>query len=693
MRAQSRRECALFLFAAFVWVGSSATKLPAQQPTLPSNWQSLGPVDFAKAVAPFYDVDAGTLFVSTIDDDAVRSQAVTLVAGIDFSNSQLGYPVLDFLDMLANPKLADSDQRRIRNGLLARQDDWTGRPYSEFHAKRSLMYRLKLPAQLWIQDGTRWAQAGGQLSAVPPQNLSEAYLYFAATPPQQIGGTFSVAWQGQLNPPQTGAYTFSVSPINVNDQGGQYPVQVSLSVSVGGNVILTATAQQWTRSSAAINLTAGQAAALAVTYSVQVGRRLPSRALHATLSWQGPGVANSIVPASAFTLPDGSAPGLQTTYTWTDRGGPQQTLTRTEPTIDAAWTSPPIWLLADPGPATQAGASLVQTVSASTYVSQFTNLTPPVRMRQFFGVFRDPDGTAQILNTSQRNGFLGLIQSQPTLLDPINPNRFAPFFGSYRMGNPEAALQLFGTWATRHADICCGLPTGGQFEDDSRGGYRRLAVYVAEQMPVQARELEHQFLVTPDGRCCLPVAYTLAYSYLAHDKLADWTQLLYTRLQDQTLSGDLRVNWLLARAFAQEIRQAQPGLSLNSLVYTRVMDGQGFINQAIQAAQSADVKLRSTLELAGRLASTGQFDAATGLLQPLTNSATPDQQAILTSWLSQIAALQLAQTNSTANQNAASQQAYLKTLRQRRDQAAAQGNTAAVNRYNALLNATPASNQ
>ncbi len=206
-------------------------------------------------------------------------------------------------------------------------------------------------------------------------------------------------------------------------------------------------------------------------------------------------------------------------------------------------------------------------------------------------------------------------------------------------------------------------------------------------MPRQATELQNQFLVTPDGRCSLPVAYTLAYAYLGRNKLATWTSFLDNQLLNTNLTGDLRVNWLLARALTQEISQAPPSITLSTHVYTRPTDGMNYVNQAVQAAQSAPVKMRAAQEAAARLASAGQFDAATVLLQPLLNSVPADQQVILTGWLNQLAGLSAVQANAAANQSAAAQQAYLASVRQRRDQAAAAGNTAAVSRYNAILNA------
>jgi PA14 domain len=660
-----------------------------QQPApLPSNWQSLAPAAFVSAVAPFYDLDARTLFFHTINDSAVRAQAAALIANIDYSGNQYDLPTLNTIHLLANPLLLPTDQARIRKGVLARQDNWSGQPYSMFDAKLDLMSRLHIPPAAAVQDGSRWAQAGAQLSAVPPQSLTDAYLYFASTAPQGINGSFAVHWQGQVTAPQTGAYTFSISPINLNSPGGggQYPLQVAMTVNVGGNVVLSANASQWTRSSTQINLTAGQPIALAVDWSAQVLTALPAGAFHALLSWQGPGINASIVPQSALLLPDGSAPGLQATYSWTNWNGQQQTFTRMEPNIDVAWTSPPVWLLPpDTSALAQAGALYLQNVTASTFVAGFTGLKPPVELHQLYPVFWDPDGSGQLLNSAQRATILSLVQSQPSLLDPVDPIHFAKFYRSYWIGNTDAALAVFGTWATRHADIACVLPTGAPFEQDARNGYRRLALYVTQQLPEQAAQLQSQFLVTPDGRCCLPVAYTLAYSYLAQNNLAAWTSFLDNRLSDSTLTGDLRVNWLLARALAEEIRQAKPPVWLDVNVYTRPTDGMIYVTQASQAAQSAWVQLRAALEQAGRLASAGQLSAATGVLQPLANSMPAAQQAVLASWTTDIAVVTASQATAAANQAAATQQAYLNTLAQRLNQAAANGNTALANYYNALI--------
>jgi hypothetical protein len=257
---------------------------------------------------------------------------------VNVANSTLSFQVLDGLHWIATPALTVDQQQQIRQALLSRTDNWQGQPYSELRGKLRMMRRVTIPTSTRIQEGARWAQAGGQLSAVPAQDIPEAYLYFVTAPLQPVFGSFSVHWQGQVTAPQTGNYTFSISPINVNSPDAQNPLQLTVTLNVGGNAVFTANATQWNRSSTPVSLTAGQPVALALDWSAQVSQRFPNRALHALLYWSGPSVANSIIPQAALSLPDGSAAGLQTTYTWTNSNG-QQTLTRTEPNIDVLWTS------------------------------------------------------------------------------------------------------------------------------------------------------------------------------------------------------------------------------------------------------------------------------------------------------------------------------------------------------------------
>jgi hypothetical protein len=220
-------------------INLSVPAIAAQPPTLPSNWQSLGPADFVNVMAPFYDPIQDKL-VGNFDQNQVQTYAATLISQINVGNSTLGFQVLDALHWIASPALSAAQQQQVKQGLLSRNDNWQGQPYAELRGKIRMMRRVMVPTLSRVQEGARWAQAGGQLSAVLPQDIPEAYLYFVSTPLQPVFGSFAVHWQGQITAPQTGNYTLSISPINVNSQDARYPVQLTVTLNVGGNVVLTA---------------------------------------------------------------------------------------------------------------------------------------------------------------------------------------------------------------------------------------------------------------------------------------------------------------------------------------------------------------------------------------------------------------------------------------------------------------------
>jgi hypothetical protein len=250
---------------------------------------------------------------------------------------------------------------------------------------------------------------------------------------------------------------------------------------------------------------------------------------------------------------------------------------------------------------------------------------------------------------------------------------------------PDQALAAVSQWAGQQADLSSAFTIDAVFEADTRDGFRLLAYLATQELPGLAMQLQLQksSLQLPDGRCCLPVADILAVSYLAQGELAHWIAWLDGRLADTALTGDLRVNWLLARSFAEEIRLSTPNFDFP--VFSRPLDGRGFLDEAYREAQSPANKLRVLKEIAARLAWSQQYSAARMLLQRASSALPSAQQATLASWQQQIAALMAAAAEAQQKQAAGAQQAYIHSLSQRRDQAAARGNTAAVSHYTALL--------
>jgi hypothetical protein len=169
---------------------------------------------------------------------------------------------------------------------------------------------------------------------------------------------------------------------------------------------------------------------------------------------------------------------------------------------------------------------------------------------------------------------------------------------------------VLGAWAQLHSDECPVLAV--DFHGANRAVYQGLARRIVGQYRPHLETLEQQYLQLPDGGCALPVAYSLAYGYWMDGRIEEWIAQLEARLADAQLSGDERVNWLLARAQAEEIRSSPPGQHWFSL--DRFLAGRGWIEEATLVADSEPVRLRAFQELAARLTVDEHLAAARQIL-------------------------------------------------------------------------------
>jgi hypothetical protein len=692
----------LVLTAAMLGLDTACADAQATQPVgLPANWQQMSPTDLAAAIRPLFDQDTFKL-LSQADQAAVKERGKGLFLQIDLTNSPLSYQTIEVLHHLARYELDSSQIDKAKTALLARQNSWAGQPYDAIRAKVVMMMRLEVPDPPIVNEARRWVQAGGTYQQVPQTDLKYDIVRAAFSDVNVVSGAFSVQWSGRINAPQSGDYTFFISPINLNAGFIDPPIKkFNMEVAVSGQPILTGAPSDaahvafpiyqpgifpptapWTSQSKSVTLTAGTPANLLVTVTVDAIGPLPERALHAMLYWQGPGIAKSLVPTPTLTSASG-APGLQASYSWTSNGQPKN-LTRTDPMIDFAWTTPRILLSQNTSIAQQAADTMWENGSSADFINSL--LGPPAKLHPFI---KDMDDAAAGLTTARRQAFLELVLSNPSLLDPVDPKTAVRFYQSFRPGTPERALDVFGAWATRHADLSCQMSNELVFDGDTRFWLAALAISTTQQLPAHAHRLQTEFLQLPDGRCSLPVAYALCYSYLGKQKLKDWIQFLDTKLGDSTVVGDVRVNWLLARAHAQEHARTKFNHYPNSwsIPLSWPLDGHKYLLQALQAAQTPAVKVRVGQEMAARLAASGQFDAAVSLLQSVATSLPNDAAATVAALQRQLKGFAADRTQAEQAQPAVSKQAYLDVLQARRAQAASRGDANTVQRYDSLISA------
>lgn len=702
------RPVLLALVFGFAALAACTSSVQAQT-SLPENWQQLSAADFSSEIRNLQESGAFES-LSPQEQRAAAQHAKDLFLAIDINDTDLSYHTIDMLHWVARDEFDESVNERTRAALLARQDDWTGADYPEVRGKVVMMMRLGMDQTLLITEARRWLAAGGTLAQVPDSDLSYDLVQKSLADAEAISGSFTVKWEGELVVPQTGNYGFYLSPIDVNVGAATDPVTVTVSASVNGTPVIArspanneelakirddiakglATTDSYNMTEqpgGVLELTAGQNVPITVELAVEARERLPISRLHMILYWDGPGFDRQIIPAENFVQPSGD-PGLQATYIW-NVDGQTKTLQRVDADIDFVWSDDTVMLAKDTSIANSAADAMWQAMTDSAYINTLEHPTAAGQMHPFLG---DPNLVASGMSSARRKQFLNLLLAHPQLLDPVEAPRAVSFYRAFRFGNPDEALEVFGTWATRHPNITCSLdqPSIWLFERLTRYAMADMALMTTHQHPGQITVLQDEYLELPDGSCSLPVAYTLACSYLGQRMLPDWIAFLDDKI-DNLPAGDARVNWLLARAFAEEL---DPTSAVHYPFYFPIpscnpSNGLPYLKQAMEAAQSPDAKLRAAKEIVARYCWARKFDQATQLITELEEGSLPAEQgAELASWQAEIDGFIAAKAQAEQESVAAAQQSYLDKIRERREKAANRGDSAAVERYDALIDRT-----
>ncbi len=680
--------------AALMLAGGLTARVHAQEPGgLPAGWQQLPAGEFVQAVEGARDQGG----LSKSDLASVRAHARTLLGPMDLANSTESYQTLNGLYELATPRFEQlharsdaGDQKRVREALLGRVENWAGRSYEELRAKVFLMHWLKAGEDQLLNEVRRWVAAGGTVDDVRPEDL--IMMRHGLSGYQQIKGSYSLRWDGTLTAPQTGNYTFSISPVTMNvteyRHEHQFDFQQTVTVSVGGQVVLSATPEAWVTQSVPVNLTAGQA--VPVQFSLEIeSPKLPRFTAHAMLFWEGPGVAKSVIPAANFTLPGGEGQGLQLTANWQADGQPQ-TVSTTVPAVDVAWCESRIRIFDDPAQQAQFHEAAWQKGMSAAFLDQ---LVQSGRLHPFLNDphLTDPIDMVGCFSSAQQREFLDMLAARPSLLDPVELEQARDLYRAFRFGNPARALDIFGLWATRHPDLACITPNGTGFfgfNYYNRRDFRQLSLCVTKELAAHGGRLESEFLELDDGRCCLPVAYTLAYCYHGQDRFDEWVALLDTKLAGDSLIGEQRVNWLLARGHAQEIRLSPPDFYADGLA--RPLDGLKWIKEAQTVATAPATQVRLAHELAARLTSILKFDEARAALLEASNGAGADLQTEIAESQDQVTRFEAWNVEQQVKHAQLAEDNYAAALRARRQRASAAGDTDGVARYDALIQAAEA---
>ena len=654
------------------------------QADLPEGWDQLAASDFAEQVYGLKnDNDLSFEEISEVEPHA----ADLLTNMIESSND---FETLFKLQRICRKhlKLNPDLREQLKAAVIARQDDWTGKHFDEVGKKLRLMGYMGIDIGDVANEAKKWKTSGGDMSQVWDEYLP--YIHLLYEEPQIVRTGFSVKWQGKVTATSTGNYTFSISPHNVNAihnmSSSGYYLQESMKVTVGGQQIVSAAPEQWNPVGSTVSMTAGQPVDIVVEMEVD-SPKLPRFAVHALLFWEGPGVAKQIVPKSQLTTPNGSQNGLEAIYSWKNEAGETESLTRIDDSVDFTWNKGELALSTDTTYQKQGMNILWTKTMTSAALGTFENSLPStansyhrIDEHLLLGV---PEGSADGLTMTQRKDFLTELVSHPKILKSMNARQIGDICMAFRYGMGDLTGEVFGAWAIQNKDHSSELKADfkvRRVDGISRTVFLNLATCFTQELSWdEIQKIKTDYLEMENGSCCLPVAYVLGYCYLSQNRFQEWIDFLISKLEDDSLTGDQRVNWLLARAHAQEIRlgPAKPF----TIPWERPLDGRVWIEEASLIANSGPVKARVAKEMAARLLAIYQFDQAKSTLENVSSSS-PTQ---ITGWLIAVNHYKSAHEKDQADKAQAAKAAYIGNLKKRQEKAIDRGDQEAADRYDALI--------
>ncbi|MHB9081957.1 MAG: PA14 domain-containing protein, partial [Pirellulaceae bacterium] len=589
------------------------------------------------------------------------------------------YGDLVSLYLWGRPNLSAEQTATVLAGLSPQANQVSAWSYEQMRGVLFRMDQAGLPADVIHALPLVWLENRDVRTLENVDQLG--WLFSQLQHRQELGPQeFSVRWTGLVRAPTDGTYMFSICPLDLNFQHQSTFRHQITKIWLGEQQILDSSQGGWTYQATPVALKAQQAAPLRVELSFACSSEgvIDARPAVALLSWEAPGLSKQLVPSSALATPDGSQRGLEGAYLL-KTGGQEVNLTRIDPQLNFIWYHQSFVI----SPLDDLRARLAEQLyavatSESTLVRwEQDEQANPERWQAHWAFLES-------LDVARQKSWAQVLAARPVLLADCANWAAANLYSRCRIGAPDEALQLIGQWAQAHADDPPALAV--DFYPANREVCRELARRLVWQYPPHFEPFEQEYLMLADGVCALPVAYTLAYGYRDLGRTAEWIDKLEARLADEQLTGDRRVNWLLARAQAEEIRYSPA--NQHWFTADRFLAGRGWIEEASLVAQSEPVRLRVYRELVARLMVDERVAAAHQLVDIAAQRCrSAESTTALAQWRSELDAVEQAFQTRRQRQETEAQNAYVQQLRTRHQRAVAQGDEAASSRYQELLSA------
>jgi hypothetical protein len=510
----------------------------------------------------------------------------------------------------------------------------------------------------------------------------------------------SIRWTGFVTAPTTGEYTFS--------QLAHYRQDAVMKVWVNEQPVLDSTPQpnatpdqlRQRFTGKPVTLTANHPASIRIEFSHNAERAVMTDIEAypvAVLLWKSPADANQepqIVPASALSPPEGVAgqAALQGEYFRSAGFQPADlVVTRLDGPIDFIWPGlDDFWTWRQVAPVHEAqwNAVYAATIGRLTEPTYIAGLSGAELQEMLLSGGRHVLGAAR---ASQRIQILDNLLAQPEKLAALDAHLVGRIVKHTYMLPGDRHVKLIGTWGSSRPQPRAELGSmfgweEGTYEWNNLQFYWHIGHFLTGDHFADALQLWEEYITKPGGECNLSVAYVTAWAAREEGKANLYTERIGEALENETLTGDQRLTWLLARSYGEGVMVDGPA---------RPTRGMESLQEAMLVAQTDDYKFWALQEMVARLGSHGSAEEANTMLDQYADRfATAEQQGAIRAWQVKIGELDALYGRHRDDQKVAQQReqqaAYVATLRYRLANAQERGDTADAKRYQQLVDAAHA---
>ncbi|MCA9214500.1 MAG: hypothetical protein KDB27_15620 [Planctomycetales bacterium] len=481
---------------------------------------------------------------------------------------------------------------------------------------------------------------------------------------------FSVRWTGTLGPTESGQYKFIQLQQNEHTS--------KMKVWVDGTLVLDSSNGQYETDE--ISLSSGNLVPIQVELvhdsSFEIG--YSQGAPLAVLAWARNGGATELIPASAFKPPAGfanAASGLKADYfTGSTHEPSNKKASRLDPGVEFCWPWSPVVPVYESEVTAIQDRIWNQLKNGQAFTAHLNNKANLLNDALWQSSHRMP--------LSKRKEIIDMLLERPEFLREMTPYAMGKFTETVHMLPGGGHIELLKSWSLLRPQPRTEM---GQYPGWGDGFYRTAnsdfywlaGFFLRGSNWPHVEEIWKDDLRKPNGECNLTLAYVTTFTAKEEGQATRFRKLLEAEANREELTGDQRMTWLLARAFAEEALVASE---------PQVTRGFEYLQEAMLVSESPDARFWALQEMVARLGSVDRSEQAKELLTQYEDEfSQTESKASIANWKQRMDALATTYVDIRNEVSVTPLLQHISELEARLARAQQGGKSDAVQRYSALL--------